>query len=306
MTVDWLLPVLRFAQYAILLGLFGFLAFALLGLRNLATPRLATGPLTVSAALAAPLVSGAVMLVAIAQMMGQTVGELDETTVASLVTTTDMGTALMARTALTSAAAVALVLVRPVRQSQTIAACLYALALLTLAWNGHAAATECIAGLAHRINDGLHLAAAGLWIGAIMRFTAEAIDAHRRLNPIVNDALLGEMHRFRPLGVFLVGIVTFTGIINAQMVFGIEKVGLILRTPYGWMLAIKILVVALMLGCAAYHANRVRQQIAGNGNMPFDQTRVLSAIRLSLVTEMLLVLGVIGLAAGIGLASPFD
>lgn len=306
MTADWLFPALRFAQYSVLLGLFGSLTFRLLGLRSLAAPPPATGPATLIAAVVAPLIVAAVMLVAIADMMGQALWDLDWTTSASLVVTTDMGTAFLARTALTGAAAVSLMLVRPVRRSHTIACWLYALALMTLAWNGHAAATEGLAGLVHRINNGLHLTAAGLWIGAIMRFTAEIIDAHRRHDPVMDDALLSEMHSFRPFGLLLVGIVAFTGIINAQMIFGLEKLDLMLRTPYGWMLGAKIVVVALMLGCAAYHANKIRQQLAGNRDTRLDQRPLISAIRLSLVTEMLLALGVIGLAAVIGLSSPFD
>ncbi|MGQ3179687.1 MAG: CopD family protein, partial [Blastomonas fulva] len=76
--------------------------------------------------------------------------------------------------------------------------------------------------------------------------------------------------------------------------------------PYGWMLGAKIVMVALMLGCAAYHANKVRQQLADNRDMPLHRRPVLSAIRLSLANEMLLALGVIGLAAVIGLSSPFN
>lgn len=62
------------------------------------------------------------------------------------------------------------------------------------------------------------------------------------------------------------------------MIFGIEKVDLILRAPYAWMLAIKILVVVPTLGCAVHHATKARQQIAGVSDILLDQTPVESAI----------------------------
>lgn len=111
MTDDWLFPALRFAQYAVMLGLFGSLAFRMVGLQGL-TPflRPATGRVTMLVALAAPCITVAVMLVGIARMMGQAVGDLDGATITAMVMTTDMGTAFLARTALAAAAAVVLAL----------------------------------------------------------------------------------------------------------------------------------------------------------------------------------------------------
>lgn len=305
MTADWLFPALRFAQYAVLLGLFGSLAFRMVGLQGL-TPflRPATGRVTMLAALAAPCITVAVMLVGIARMMGQALGDLDGATITAMVMTTDMGTAFLARTALATVAAAVLVLVRPARRSQIIAAWLYALALLTLAWNGHAAASEGWPGLAHRLNDATHLLAAALWIGAIGWFSRLVWTAHRDPARIRPAPLLDVLHRFAPLGLALVAVVALTGTINAHFIFGIENSLAVLQTSYGWLLAAKLVLVAFMLGCAARHARAAAQSAGASGREPAMSRAGLAQLRASLVAELLLAGGVLGLTAFAGLAAP--
>lgn len=304
MPTDWLHPALRFAQYAVLLGLFGSLTFRLLGLRSLAAPWLATGPVALIAAVVAPLITVAVMLVAIADMMGQALWDLDWTTIASLVTTTDMGTAFLAREALLMGAAAVLALVKPVTRSQVGAACLYAVALMTLAWNGHAAVSEGWLGLAHRLNDWVHLLAAGIWMGAIGWFTLLVLVAHREPTRMPPAPLLHLMHRFARVGLALVGVVSLTGTINAQLIFGIGNSLTVLQTRYGWLLAAKMLLVVLMLLCAARHA-RVAAQIAGKPERDSRRADATFAkLRRSLTAELVLAVGVLITVAFAGVAAP--
>ncbi len=305
MAADWLFPALRFAHYAVLLGLFGSLTFRLLRLQGLtAASCLATGPATRMTALAAPFITLAVMLVGIAEMMGQTVGELDGATITSMVLTTDMGRAFLARSVLAGTAAAALWLIRPVVRSQAIAALLYAVALLTLAWNGHAAATEGWLGLAHRLNDGVHLLAAALWIGAIGWFTRLVLAAHRYPAGMPPAPLLLVMHRFAPLGLALVGVVALTGAINAHCIFGIENSLTVLQTRYGWLLATKTVLVVLMLVCAARHARAAAQFAARPGLHPAMADAKLADLRVSLASELLLAVSVLVIVAFAGLAAP--
>ena len=75
---DWLYPLLRFAHYGLLLGLFGITAFHHIGLREtLASQsmRKDNGALAI-AALAAPALTIALMLLAISAMMAQPVWQL--------------------------------------------------------------------------------------------------------------------------------------------------------------------------------------------------------------------------------------
>lgn len=304
MPTDWLHPALRFAQYALLLGLFGSLTFRLLGLRGLAAPPIATGSATRTAAMVAPFITVAVMLIGIADMMGQALWDLDRTTIASIVLTTDMGAAFLARVALLGAAAAVLALVKPATRSQAVAAWLCAVALLTLAWNGHAAVSEGWLGLVHRLNDWAHLMAAGIWMGAIGWFTLLILVAHREPARMPPAPLLRLMHRFRPVGVALVGVVALTGTINAHLIFGIANSFTMLQTRYGWLLAAKMLLVVLMLLCAARHA-LVGGQIAGKPEWDSSRTEAtLAKLRRSLTAELVLAVGVLITVAFAGVAAP--
>ena len=221
---DWLEPGLRFLHYALLLGLFGWTAFRVIGLRELNCQQWGNGfAVAMVGAVLAPLVSLVLMLTSIAAMMGQPLAALEGPMVEAMIFGTDLGWAFLFRAALLGGGLIALLLRNRLASALPIAALCYAAALITLAWSGHAAATEGGLGLFHRLNDGLHLLAAGLWLGAIGWFLHLVIKAHRRNENAQARNLLGVMHRFAPLGVTLVSVVAITGLINAQLIFGITN-----------------------------------------------------------------------------------
>lgn len=291
---EWLHPFLRALHYALLLGLFGLTAFPLTGLRGVYGPR-ASAP-TITLAVLAPIISAALMLVGIAAMMGQPVATLDWPTVEAIVMSTSIGWAFALRLILLVAAVVAL------RNRPFVAAALYAITLMTLPWSGHAAASEGALGLFHRLNDGLHLLAAGLWIGAIGWYSWALHNAHKYT--LSARPLLIAMQRFAPFGVVLVTVVTLTGVINAQLIFGLGNGRAILTTGYGQLLALKIVLVGLMLLCASRHAAIARNAVLA-GNAPHaEPAKILAAARTSLVSELALALAAIGTVAALGLLSP--
>lgn len=295
---DWLHLSLRFLHYALLLGLFGWTAFRSLGLRKVALapatdPRIAV----LVCALLAPLFSAALMVVGIAEMMGQPLSMLDWASIEAMVLSTDMGWAFMVRFAMLSLAA--LVVVTNARRS--MAATFYGVALLTFVWSGHAAATEGQLGQLHRLNDGVHLLAGGLWIGAIGWFLHLTIAAHRNPSVIALEPLLDTMHRFAPLGISLVAVVALTGLINAHLIFGLSNSAKILTTNYGWMLTAKISLVVLMLVCAAHNASIARHRDLTATN---SAATTLAALRTSLFAEFMFAIAVVAMVAFFGLASP--
>ncbi len=297
---DWLHPGLRFLHYALLLGLFGLTAFRALGLRKIAfEPDTGRGVAVFACALLAPIFSATLMLVSIAEMMGQPLSMLEWASFEAMVLSTDMGWAFIARLAMLSLAA--LVIATKVRRGLTIAALFYGLALLTLAWSGHAAATEGTLGLLHRINDGLHLLAAGLWIGAIGWFLHLVIAAHRNPVNIAPEPLLDAVHRFAPFGIALVAVVTATGLINSHLIFGLGNGVQVLKTEYGFLLAAKTTLVILMIMLAARNASNGRQSARTDIN---SAATTLAALRGSLAAELLLAAGVLFIVAFVGLASP--
>lgn len=302
---DWLEPGLRFLHYALLLGLFGWTAFRVIGLRELNWQQWGNGfAVAMVGAVLAPLVSLVLMLTSIAAMMGQPLAALEGPMVEAMIFGTDLGWAFLFRAALLGGGLIALLLRNRLASALPIAALCYAAALITLAWSGHAAATEGGLGLFHRLNDGLHLLAAGLWLGAIGWFLHLVIKAHRRVDDAQARNLLGVMHRFAPLGVTLVSVVAITGLINAQLIFGIMNSAAVLTTDYGILLAGKLVLVCGMLAFGAHNARMGRRGASPNESQANDSSASLLALRRSLVGEFGLAVGVIGLVAVLGMMSP--
>lgn len=305
MTVDWLHPALRFAQYVVLLGLFGMVAFRVVRLRRVVPDTSMTSFRAIAAAAMAALVlSLAVMLVSFAAMMGQPLQDLELATVQSMVLMTDTGRAFLARIVLLTLGLAAVMFIRPITPGHILAAIFYGLALSTLAWSGHAAASDGAFGLVHRLNDGMHLLAAGLWIGAIGWFTILVLAAHKNPDRVKPADLRNAMERFAPLGITLVVVVAVTGVLNAQLVFGLENSMDVLGKTYGWLLAAKVLAVVLMVICAARNARLVRRNFIVQSGSRADTDVTLVALRSSLAVELLLAIFVVMLVAFTGLASP--
>lgn len=303
---DWLYPLLRFAHYTLLLGLFGITAFRCIGLRETLaqqSKRKDNGALAV-AAVVAPVLTITLMFLSIAAMMAQPVWQLEWATIEAMVMSTSIGWSFLFRLGLLSAAAFTLILFGRSTFGALVAACLFGLALITLAWNGHAAATEGTLGTIHRLNDAAHLWAAGLWLGAIGWFIHVTRVASRRPDLIAPVAILSDMHKFAPLGVFLVFAVSFTGLFNAHLIFGLDNSADVLRTDYGWLFAAKISLVGIMLLFAARNAILGRRHSRIYQTPADDVNSTLSKLRTSLAAEVTLALAVLGLVAFIGTMSP--
>ncbi len=286
------------------MGLFGLSAFREFGLRQIALGADAgRGRALVVAAVTAPLVSVALMLDGIATMMGQSVWRLDWATIEAITMSTSMGWAFIARIALLTSALLTIILWPSPRRLST-SVLFYGFALLTLAWSGHAAATEGWPGLGHRLNNGLHLLAAALWVGALGWFLHLTLAAHRNPDSHMVLPLLGAMHRFAPLGIALVAIVAATGLINAHLIFGLGKSAEVMGTTYGWLLIAKLALVAAMLLCAARNAAISRNESRTADMASNSSAKAFASLRGSLATEMSLAIGVLALVAFVGMASP--
>jgi len=297
--------VLRVAQYALLLGLFGWSAFWLLGLRNFDWLGADSAPgFAVLAALVAPVVSAALMLISIAAMMGVPVVELDLPMIEAMILGTDMGFAFLVRAGLLVTGLAALLALRNRRAALVFAAGCYGSALVTLGWSGHAAVTEGGLGLLHRLNNGIHLISAGLWLGAIGWFLVLTFRCYKDPDKTQAHAVLKVMHAFAPMGVALVALVAVTGTINAQLIFGLANVAATLATPYGVLLAIKLALVAAMVALGAHHARASRSASRSVGPAVARPAQTLVALRRTLLAELALGVWVTGLVAVFGMMSP--
>ncbi len=104
----WLEPTLRFLQYSLLLGLFGWAAFRVIGLRAAGWLPAKSGAIANIAATLAPAVSAGLMLLSIAAMMGQPLAALEWSMIEAMALGTGMGWAFLVRTAFLIAAVAAL------------------------------------------------------------------------------------------------------------------------------------------------------------------------------------------------------
>lgn len=303
--VDWLYPALRFAHYALLLGLFGLTAFRVFGLKWLNAD--SAGPIEgsiVAMAVAAPLVSLAQMLASIAAMMGLRIGQLEWASVTALLFETDLGWAFLMRLALLVGAAAVLLLARRWQGALPVAAALFGAVLATLPWSGHAAASSGSIGLFHRLIDAVHLMAAAVWIGAIAWFLWLTVMAHRPKRRALAAPLLLAMHRFAALGLMLVAIIAITGGVNAQLIFGVANSGAVLGTTYGQMLMAKLGLVGAMLLFGARNALLARQHASAIHGAAAHREATLAAMRKSLALEFGLAVSVIALVALLTMMSP--
>lgn len=301
---DWLQPALRFLQYVLLLGLFGWAGFRSIGLRTAGwLPASSGNTAALAAAGVAPIVTAGLLLASIAAMMGQSMAALDWTMIKDMTLSTDMGWAFLIRLVLLVVGFAALVIGRQSAGLPVAAAC-FAAALMTLGWSGHAAATEGTLGLFHRIGNGVHLLAAALWLGAIGWFVHLAIIAHREAGRLTVAPLLEILHGFAPFGIALVAIVSATGLLSAHLIFGLENSATTLTTSYGVLLAVKIAIVGGMLAFGAHNARTSRRSVSRNGSVELDAGAALSVLRRSLAFEMILGIIVLGLVAVLGMLSP--
>jgi putative copper resistance protein D len=176
-----------------------------------------------------------------------------------------------------------------------------AVALGTLAWNGHAAASEGALATVHLASDLLHLWAAGLWVGALFGLLALVFWA-------ADAARLGLAHRalsgFSRIGTLAVLVLLATGIVNGAIILGIFEPAAFIASPYGKLLLLKLGLFALMLALAA--ANRFSLTPAlGSALHENDISKLtVGRLRASIALETTAALGILALVAWLGMLEP--
>ena len=299
---------IRFALFAILMLLTGLAAFPLYTLHHGARAN------RLFATIFAPaqrwlcgsglLVSTAGMVVLTANMHGVGLLSIEPAMLRTMLVDTAVGTAWLVRTiALLVAAITAWNLARRPRIATTILAVAGAAALATLAWSGHAGASEGPTGTIHRLADILHMIAAAIWVGAIAAFLVLLRPRRDRPRP-KNIALTARsLDRFGRVGTICVLVITGTGLINAQIIVGLENTARSIASPYGQLLLGKLLLFAAMLALAA--ANRWRLTPAlKTASIDGDPRAAVASIRRSIGTEAAAAGAILILVAWFGTLEP--
>lgn len=294
---DWVAIGLRFGLYLDLMLLSGLATHILHAPRSAVAVR--RGDLAMLAGIGLVLsIAGFARMTA--TMAGLPILDLDRDILGFVVLDTAAGAAFLVRT--TALIAVAMLgLLAPRRLLPWTIAVVAAIALATLAWTGHAAATEGWGGVVHRLADIVHLIAAAAWIGALamllkalfspLRDASAIVDAHR--------ALAG----FAIAGSVLVALVVATGLVNGWMNVGPAGLPLLPDTLYGQLLLAKLGLFVAMLALAATNRWRLTPQLraaAQTGNA----TGAIRALRVSITIEATAAIVILCLVAWLGTLAP--
>lgn len=304
------LPVIgiRFALYADLMLITGLAVFPLHALtaderRNPELAALFARPLRWLCVVGL-LASALGMLILTANMQGVDALSVDAPMLLAMIRETDFGTAWMIRmAALLVAAGAAARAARYPPAATAIVAVAAATALASLAWSGHAGATEGLPGMLHRGSDALHMTAGAIWLGAILAFLLLLRSLREAEHAGRIARLARSLDSFAVTGTICVLVLTATGLINAELTFGIGNAGASLAAPYGRLFVAKLLLFGAMLALAA--ANRWRLAPAlGASSTGGDARTAIRAIRRSLMMEAGAGAAILALVAWLGTLAP--
>ncbi|MGJ7518371.1 copper homeostasis membrane protein CopD [Pseudomonas baetica] len=176
-------------------------------------------------------------------------------------------------------------LLTPLRTNRPMQIILGGLLLATLAPVGHGAMLDGLQGRLLILNQLLHLACVGAWLGGLMLLVM--ILRHPGGHPL--EALL---QRFSGVGYGLVAGLLITGLINVRVLTGAFW-PMPLLSGFAVILLIKVSLVGAMLGLAIFNRLRVR-----------DCEQQLSTLRVSVTLEWLLGLGAVAAVSLLGTLPP--
>lgn len=301
---DWGLVAIRFALYAdlmLLVGLAAFPLYSFTGSEREDGVVLPLGGKLVWLALAALPLSAAGFAISNAAMMGVAITALDFPMLVSMAGDTEQGVAFLVRMAALVATLAALALLRPSQTPRYVVAMGGgSIALATLSWSGHAAATEGALGLAHRISDIAHMIAAALWIGGIAAFCLLLVrPEHGEAHVTLAARSLADFSR---VGTVAVAIIALTGLFNGYAILGADITKLF-QSTYGLLLAAKLVLFAAMLSLAANNRWRltpVLERAAASNHSDGAWKR----LRISVALEAAAGAAVLALVAWLGTLAP--
>lgn len=275
----------RALVYALLLPAAGLPLYALTAWR-LAPIGVATRRVTAVLAVLAGLASLWWVVASVAAMAATPVAELDRETIMVVAGATPLGMVLVVRLAALAVLAATILWARLPLAVPLLAGLV---ALATMAFTGHAGATEGTAGLVHRLSDVIHLAAAACWLAALLRFVVGVLRGE--------PAQMAARHlaRFAATGTVIVTLLVVTGVINAGLIAGWA---LPPRSLWTALLAVKLALFAAMLGLAALNRWRLTPALERGG------ASARAALRRSLVGELTCGLALVGVVAVLGTLDP--
>ncbi|MCI1053159.1 copper homeostasis membrane protein CopD [Stenotrophomonas maltophilia] len=284
---------LRLALYLVLMLLFGRLLFVRPALPRGVSLALALIALAVVVADAASQLSG---------VLGISPFDIDGETARWFLTGTPVGEAGLLRILALLAMLPLLAVNRPVQGLRRLALLiLTAVPLASLAWNGHAAAGDGLAGRLRLATGIVHLLAAGAWVGAIaailqLALRPQGLRLHERTRELWQAA-----HSFAVPGTIIVALLAMTGTYTYVDLGG--SIQTLTGVAHGRWLLLKLALVGGMLGLAALHRWRLVPALASSIRGGW-QPRPLRSLRHSLACESVLAVLVLACVAVLGMLDP--
>jgi putative copper resistance protein D len=264
--MDEALYACRFIQFAAVMVIFGGSAFryyALAGAHASAAPGILAGfdawlgRVTLAAAIIALLSALALLLCQGAAMAGSLAASIDPATIIAVLFETRFGR-VWAPYLLLAITLVLVCLDQP-RRRQLVILVISLLLLASLSWIGHAAMEEGPARVAHEFNQTVHLLAAGLWLGGLLPL-GWLLRLAQAPQDVASIALIRDAIRhFSQMGYVAVALIALTGAINSLLLVG--SPGAMFGTPYGRLLALKILLFLAMVMVALINRFRLAPRI---------------------------------------------
>lgn len=186
----------------------------------------------------------------VSNMTGTLAGALDREAAWSVLSDTSFGSVWIARFIL---AAIILVLTTAGLMSlpkhlNWLLPVLCGSLLISLAGVGHTQVEKGIGRIIHMSADGLHLLAAGAWLGGLVSLFYLVASGVRKSSPIDSAEVSSAAFHFSGMGYIAVATLIGSGLINSWFLVGWFNN---LATPYGRLLIVKLVLFAGMLVLAA-------------------------------------------------------
>ncbi len=238
----------------------------------------------------------------VASMSGTTIDAIDPDLARLILLSAPVGWAFALRLTVTLLA-LALAVAGSVNKTNVLAsiATLNGIALATLAWNGHGAATEGALAWPHLIADIVHLWAAGVWLGAIvcLLYMVARPNASQADLTIAGRCL----KQFGIVGSIVVALLIASGLINGFAILGSQPIAAGSVSTYTVLMVSKLALFALMLVLAALHRFRLVPALERSASLA-DKAVSLGRIRASMAIELTAAVVILVLVAWLGTMEP--
>lgn len=173
------------------------------------------------------------------------------------------------------------------------------ISIITMPWAGHGQDGAGFGTWIHAGGDAVHLLAAAIWIGALVRLLLLLRLGKFEKREKLTKALAG----FSAWGPATVALLLLSGIVNSWFLVGPQNVGTIFRSTYGATLVAKLVLFLAMLGLATANRFRLTPRLALAGNAA-TAVAATQALHRSVAAETLLAAAVLAAVALMGTLPP--